>query len=139
MAQHLGRQRVAKLMGAGRRGLDAGALERMPNDRSNCTRAQKSADGSFTAQKHTATSAAWASVAQVLRDRFADIRRKGKCGSLTAFPSDAHLSGIPVDIVKLEKGHFPSDATAALGAGQIARHRRHSVVRASRPCARNDP
>ena len=31
---------------------------------------------------------------------------KGKCGSLAAFASDAHLSGVPVDIVELEKGHF---------------------------------
>ena len=37
VAQHLGRQRMTKLMRTGRGGLDAGAVERMPNDRSNRT------------------------------------------------------------------------------------------------------
>src|SRR5436309_8987129 len=89
-AQHLGRQRVAKLMGARRRRLDAGALERMPNDRSNRTLAQKAADRSFAAQKHATASAARASAAQIRRDRFADVHGEGKRGSLTAFPPDAH-------------------------------------------------
>ena len=58
VAQHLRRQRVAKLMGARRRGLDAGALEPMPNDRSNGTLAEKAADGRFAAQKYATTGAA---------------------------------------------------------------------------------
>jgi len=52
-----------KLMGTHRRGLDAGALERMPNDRSNGTLAQKAADGSFAAQEHATTEATRAAVA----------------------------------------------------------------------------
>ncbi len=106
MPQHLSRQRVAKLMSALCRGLDAGTLERMLNDRSNSTLAQKTTYGSFAAQKHATTGAARASVAQVSRDRCADIRRKRKGSSLMAFASDAHLSDTPVNILKLEKGHF---------------------------------
>ena len=106
VAQHLRRQRVTKLMGARRRGLDAGALERMPNDRSNGTLAQKASDGRFATQKHATIGAARTSAAQIRRDRFADLRREGKCGAWTAFPSDAHLSGLPVNIVKLKKSHF---------------------------------
>ena len=104
--QHLGRQRVAKLMGACRRSLDAGALERMPNDRSNGTLAEKTAGGRLAAQKHATIRAAWASTAQIRRDRLADIHGERQRGSVTAFPSDAHLSRLPVKIVKLEEGHF---------------------------------
>jgi hypothetical protein len=78
VAQHLGRQRVAKLMGACCRGSDAGALERMPNDRSNGTLAQETANGRLAAQKHATTGAVWASVAQVRGDRLADLRGEGK-------------------------------------------------------------
>ena len=46
VAQHLSRQCMTKLMSALCRGLDAGALERMPNNRSNTTLAQKATDGS---------------------------------------------------------------------------------------------
>ena len=106
VAQHLGRQPVAKLMGTRCRGLDAGAPERMPNDRSYGTLAEKSADGSSAAQKHATAGATRPTLFQVRCDRRADIRGKGKCGSLTAFTPDAHLSGIPVDIVKFEKGNF---------------------------------
>ncbi len=106
VAQHLGRQPVAKLMGARSRGVNAGTLERMPNDRSDGTLTQKAADGCFAAQKHATTGAARASVAQVRHDRLADIPGEGKCGSLTAFPSDAYSSGIPGNIVKLEKSHL---------------------------------
>ena len=106
VAQHLRRQRVTKLMGSCRRRLDAGALERMPNDRSNGTLAQKAADGSLAAQKHATIGAARAAAAQIRRDRLADIHREGKCGFLTALPSDAHLSGVPINIVQLEKSDF---------------------------------
>jgi hypothetical protein len=79
----------------------------MPNDRSNRTLAQKATDGRFAAQKHATAGAARASAAQIRRDRFADVHREGKRGSLTAFPPDAHLSSLPVNIVKLENRHFP--------------------------------
>ena len=72
-AQHLGGQRVTKLMGARGWGLDAGALECMTNDRPNGTLAHKAADGSFAAQKHTTTGAARASVVQVRRNRLTDV------------------------------------------------------------------
>src|SRR5215469_16169015 len=88
------------------RGLDAGALERMPNDRSHSTLAQKAADGSFAAQKRATTGATRTSVAQVSRDCCADICRKRKSGSLIALSSDAHLSDVPVKVVKLKKSHF---------------------------------
>jgi hypothetical protein len=106
VAQHLRRQRVTKLMGTCRRGLDAGALERMPNERSNGRLAQKATDRSFAPQKQATMSAARAPAAQIRRDRLADIHGEGQRGSVTAFPPDAHLSGLPVNIVKLEKGHF---------------------------------
>lgn len=106
MAQHPSRQRVTKLMSARCRSWDAGAVERMPNDRSNGTLAQKAADGSFAAQKHATVSAARAAIAQVGGERCADIRRKGKSGSLIALASNTQLSGVPVDIVKLEKSYF---------------------------------
>ena len=44
VAQHLGGQSMAKLMGARGGRIDAGALERMPNDRSNATGTAKAAD-----------------------------------------------------------------------------------------------
>ena len=106
VAQHISRQRVAKLMSALCRGLDTGMLECMPNDRSNSTLAQETTDGSFVAQKNATTRAARAPAAQVGRDCRADIARKGKGGSLIAFTPDAHLSGVPVNILKLEKGHL---------------------------------
>src|ERR1700731_314061 len=106
MAQHLSRERVAELMGAFCRRLHAGTVKRMSNDRSNATRAQKAADRGFAAQKHTTTRAARASVPQVGGDCRADLRWKGKRGSLIAFTSDAYLSGVPVNILQLEKGHF---------------------------------
>ena len=88
--QHLGRQCVTKLVSAGCWGLDASSLERMPNDRSNGAGTQKTAERSFTAQKHaTNGSAAWASVAQVRRDCRANIGRKRESGSLIAFALDA--------------------------------------------------
>lgn len=62
-AQPLGRQGVAKLTGALRWRLDAGALERMPNDRPNGTLVQEATDESLPAQKHTPTGGARASVA----------------------------------------------------------------------------
>ena len=106
VAQHLSRQCMTKLMSALCRGLDAGALERMPNNRSNTTLAQKATDGSFAAQKHATTGAARPSVAQVCGDRRPDIGRQGKGGSMTAFASDADLSCVPVNIFKLEKSHL---------------------------------
>ena len=104
--QHLRRQRVAKLMGTRRRRLNAGALERMPNDRAHASLALKAADGRFAAQKHATTGAAGAPVTQVRGDRCARIRGKGQGGSVTAFASDAHLADIPVNILELEQGHF---------------------------------
>ena len=73
VTQHLTRQAVAKLMRTRRRGLDASAPERMPNDRSYGTLTQESADRSPSAQKHTTTGAARPPVSQVHRDRLADI------------------------------------------------------------------
>ena len=93
-------------MGAFCRSMNAGTVERMSDDRSNATRAQKAADRAFAAQKHATARAARASVAQVGGDCSADIRWKGECGSLIAFTSDAHLSSVPVNILQLEKGHF---------------------------------
>ena len=93
-------------MSTGCWGLDARALESMPNDRSNATLTQKTADGSFAAKKHATTSAGWASVTQVRCDRCADIRGKRKGGSLITFASDAYLPGLPINIFKLEKSHF---------------------------------
>ena len=57
LAQHLCRQRMAKLMGTRRRGLYAGALESVSNDRTNGTLAQKSTDRSFAAEKQPTTGA----------------------------------------------------------------------------------
>src|SRR5215469_10055791 len=87
-------------------GLDAGAVERMPNDRSNSTLAQKAPGGSFAAQKHATASAARASIAQVSGDRCANVLRKGKAGSLIALASDTKLSRIPVNILKLQKSYL---------------------------------
>jgi hypothetical protein len=97
---------MTKLMSALCRGLDAGALERMPNNRSNTTLAQKATDGSFAAQKHATTGAARPSVAQVRGDRRPDIDRQRKGGSMAAFALDADLSCVPVNIFKLEKSHL---------------------------------
>ena len=122
-AQHLGRQRVTKLMGARRRSLDAGALERMPNDRSNGTLAQKAADGSLAAQKHATAGAARAAVAQVRRDRRADLRREGKGGSLTAFPSDAHLCRRPSQYRQARERPLHLNATPVARAAARSRSR----------------
>ena len=100
------RQRMTKLMSSGCWGLDAGPLEGMSNNRSDTTLAQKTADGSFAAEKHATTGATRASVTQVRSNRRADICWQGKGGSMTAFAADAHLSDVPVNILKLEKGHF---------------------------------
>ena len=67
---------------------------------------RKPRTGALLREKHATAGAARATVAQIRGDRRADFRRQGKGGSLTAFPSDAHLSGLPVNIVELEKGHF---------------------------------
>ena len=104
--QHLTRQRVSKLMGTPRRGLDASALKRMPNNRSNGNLTHKPANGGSAAQKHASIGTTRPSMEEIRRYCLADIRRKRKCATLTAFPSYAHLSGIPVDVVKLEKGNF---------------------------------
>ena len=78
VAQHLGGQSMAKLMCSCGRGVNAGALKRMPNDRSNATWAAKAADRGFGAQKYAATVATWSSVPQIRGDRFADVRGKGR-------------------------------------------------------------
>src|SRR3974377_984382 len=85
VAQHLSRERGTKLMSARCWSLDLGAKERMPNDRSDGTLAQETADGSFAAQKYATTGAVRASAAQVGRDRRANAPGKGKGGSLIAF------------------------------------------------------
>ena len=120
---------VTELMGARRRCLDAGALERMPNDRSNSTLALKAPDGSFAAKKHATAGAARAAVAQVRRDRRADLRGKGKRSSVIALAADAHRAGVPVNIVELEKGDFP-------GTQPQSRQQQHDriVAPACRPC-----
>ena len=105
-AQHLCGQRMAKLMGPRRRGLDAGALESMSNDRTNGTLAQESTDWSFSAQKQPPTGAVRPTVLQVLCNRLANICWERKYGSLITFSSDGHLTAIPINIVKLEKGYF---------------------------------
>src|SRR5436853_6703609 len=87
------------------RGLDTGALEGTPNDRSNTTLA-KAAYRSFVAQKHATISAARASVVQVSGDCRANIRRKRKNSLPIAFSSNAHLSDVPVNVIELEKSHF---------------------------------
>ena len=56
LAQHLGGQAVTKLMGSFGGGINAGALERMPNDGSNATRSPKAADRGFARAK---TRAGW--------------------------------------------------------------------------------
>ena len=57
VSQHLGGQPMAKLVGSGGGGLDAGAFERMPNDGPYAARPNKSANRGFGAQKYAATGA----------------------------------------------------------------------------------
>ena len=85
-AQHLGRQRVAKLMGARRRCADVRAQEGMSHERPNGARAPKAADGRTGPQEHATAGAARSSVPQIGGDRLTDIRGQGERGALTAFP-----------------------------------------------------
>ncbi len=65
---------MAKLMCSRGGGIDAGALERMANDRPDATRPQKAADRGFGAQKYAAAGATRSSMPQIGGDRFADLR-----------------------------------------------------------------
>jgi hypothetical protein len=62
---------MSKLMSAESWGVNAGALEAMPNNRSNATRAAETADRSFSSQKYTPTGALWSSTSQISGYHFA--------------------------------------------------------------------
>src|SRR5439155_12769465 len=98
-AQHARRQRVPKLMRprGGRR--NARPVQRVPNDGSNGTLAEKALDRCLAPEKHTTTGAGWTSVAQIRGNGGADIRRQREDGFVTAFAADAHLPGLPLDVL----------------------------------------
>jgi hypothetical protein len=68
---------MSKLMSAKSWGVNAGALEAMPNNRSNATRAAKTADRSFSSQKYTPTGAVWSSASQIGGYHFANLSGQG--------------------------------------------------------------
>jgi len=68
---------MSKLMSSQSWGVNAGALEAMANNRSNPTRAAKTADWSFGAQKYTPTRAVWSSASQIGGYHFADLSGQG--------------------------------------------------------------
>ena len=43
---------------------------------------------------------------EVRSHRCADIGWQGKGGLISAFASDAHLAGVPVDVIELKMHHF---------------------------------
>jgi len=75
---------------------------------SDCPVSARANTGAFVKKKFTP---GWKVSAEaiVLLDTGATLRSdigKGKRGSLIALASNTQLSGVPVNILKLEKGHF---------------------------------
>jgi len=75
VVQHLGRQRMAKLMRTIGRCLDAGACEVLLDHVCDTRRTTKPADGCCGPQKDMTSAAPWPSAPQVRRDCGADVRR----------------------------------------------------------------
>src|SRR5207247_4900939 len=104
---------MAKLMGSGGGRLDPGTQQCMANDRADGTLSQKAAVRGFGAQKYATTGAAGSSVPQIDHDRITHILGQGKLGAATTLAVDAQASGIPIDVLELQKGHFPGTQTQA--------------------------
>jgi hypothetical protein len=73
VAQHLGRQRVSKLMCTLGGRIDPSSLERTSDDTADGARAQKPADGGFGLQEHTTALAPRPTMLQIGHYGFADI------------------------------------------------------------------
>ena len=115
MAQHLGGQRVTKLVGPLRGCVDAGVFNRMLNDRPNGFRVHKATDRCFGSKKYAATGAARSSALEVLDDRLAHVSGQGQLGPLTTLTAYQQASRFPVNVIELEKryltGRSPSRAS----------------------------
>ena len=68
---------MSKLMCSEGRSVYTGALEAMPNNRSDATCATKTADRSFSSQEYAPTGALWSSTSQISGYRFAHFAVKG--------------------------------------------------------------
>ena len=106
MAQHLGGQRVTKLVGSLRRRVDAGAFNRMLNDRPNGFRGHETTDRGSASKKYAATGAARPSALEVLDDRLAHVRGQGQFGPLATLTAYQQASRSPINVIELEKGHL---------------------------------
>jgi hypothetical protein len=73
MAQHVGSQSVAKLMCSRSWGVDASALERVPNNGTDATCSAKAGDRRLRAQEYPAAGTMRSAVLQICSDRLADV------------------------------------------------------------------
>ncbi len=104
---------MAELVGSGGGRRDRGAHECMPNNRSHRTLRQKAANGGSGAQEYPTTGAAGPAMAQIGHDRLAHILRQGKLGPAATLAVYAQIPGLPVNVLELQKGHFPRTQTQA--------------------------
>ena len=106
-AQHLRRQAVAELMRALGRRIDARSLEGVSDDAVDRTRArQNRGSGHAPARTHGGRHCAGRPCRRYAAIAAPTSTGNGEDGPGTAFASDGDLSGFPVQIVQLEKGHF---------------------------------
>ena len=104
---------MAKLMRAASWGIDTGALDRVPDNRSDGTLSQKAAKGSFGTQKYATRVAAGSSMPQLGNDCIAHILRQGKLAPATTLAVDTQASSLPVNVLEFQEGHFSGTQTQA--------------------------
>jgi len=97
---------MAKLMRSKCRGFDAGALECMPDERSNAAGSLKAADRCLGAKKHTATGAMRSPALQIRSDRLADFGWQGQPASMATLAAYGQLPSVPINIIELQRRHL---------------------------------
>src|SRR5665213_960858 len=105
LAQHIAGQPMAKLMRAKGGRVDPCSLEAMSNHGSHAACAVEPSNRRLGAQKNTPRRALGPAVAQVRRDRFADIRRKRQLAP-AALAAHGELPRAPIDVIELQRHHF---------------------------------
>jgi len=89
-----------------RRGVDAGALDRVPDQGTHTARSLETAVRRSGTQEHATAGTPRAPRLQVGGDRFADLDRQGKLVALATLAAYMQLSRVPVDVIEFETCHF---------------------------------
>ena len=106
LAHHFDGQTVTKLVSPTRRRVDSGTFDRMANHRADAAGSSKSANGRPDAKENAPAAARWPAMAQVVRNRIADLVGQGKIVAYSSLCTHVQRRASPVNVIKLEKGDF---------------------------------